>query len=116
MIFLFSSLDFSEISEGRRVKSFRKFLKGEGLNRLRKFTGQGNCSHIHSEVFLGNMHCFWDSVLAKIGAAKNVLHLQAHVSCLLSHMSEHVLNQFGLMVAGCYPKGICSGPLFPDQV
>ncbi len=75
-IFLFSSLDFSEISEGRRVKSFRKFLKGEGLNRLRKFTGQGTCSHIHSEVFLGNMHCFWDSVLAKIGAAKNVLHLQ----------------------------------------
>jgi hypothetical protein len=28
---LFSSLDFLEISEGRRVKSFRKFPKGEVL-------------------------------------------------------------------------------------
>ncbi len=62
MIFFYPSLDFSEISEGRRVKSFRKFPKGEGLNRLRKFTGQGTCSHINSEVFLGNMRCFWDSV------------------------------------------------------
>ncbi len=58
----FSSLDFSEISEGSRVKCFRKFPKGEGLNSLRKFTGQGTCSHIHSKVFLGNMRCFWDSV------------------------------------------------------
>ncbi len=56
------SLDFSEISEGSWVKCFGKFPKGEGLNRLRKFTGQGTCSHIHSEVFLGNMRCFWDSV------------------------------------------------------
>jgi hypothetical protein len=62
MIFVFSR-DFSEISEGRRVKCFQKFPNGEGLNRLRKFTGQGSCSHIHSEVFLGNMRCFWDSVL-----------------------------------------------------
>jgi hypothetical protein len=60
-IILVFSLDFLEISEGRRVKSFQKFLKGEGLNCLRKFTGQGTCSHIHSEVFLGNMCCFWDS-------------------------------------------------------
>jgi hypothetical protein len=28
------SLDFSEFSEGRRVKCFRKFLKGEELNHL----------------------------------------------------------------------------------
>jgi hypothetical protein len=63
-ILFFSSLDFSEISEGRRVKNFRKFPKGEGLNCLRKFTSQGTCSHIHSEVFLGNMRCFWDSVVA----------------------------------------------------
>jgi hypothetical protein len=41
----------SEISEGRR------------LNRLRKFTDQGTSSDIHSEVFLGNMRCFWDSVI-----------------------------------------------------
>jgi hypothetical protein len=59
-IFVFS-LDFSEISDGRRVKCFRKFPNGEGLNCLLKFTGQGTCSHIHSEVFLGNMRCFWDS-------------------------------------------------------
>jgi hypothetical protein len=58
----FSSLDFSEISKGSRVKCFGKFPKGEGLNRLRKFTSQGTCSHIHSEVFLGNMRRFWDSV------------------------------------------------------
>jgi hypothetical protein len=58
-IFFVSSLDFSEISKGSRVKCFRKFLKGKGLNRLRKFTGQGTCSRIHSEVFLGNMRCFW---------------------------------------------------------
>ncbi len=56
------SLVFSEISEGRSVKSFRKFPKREGLNCLRKFTSQGTCSHIHSEVFLGNKRCFWDSV------------------------------------------------------
>jgi hypothetical protein len=62
IVFVFS-LGFSEISEGRTVKSFRKFPKGEGLNCLRKFTGQGTCSHIHSEVFLGNMRCFWDSVV-----------------------------------------------------
>jgi hypothetical protein len=55
-------MDFSEISEGRRVKCFQKFPKGGGLNRLRKFTGQGTCFHIHSEAFLGNMRCFWDSV------------------------------------------------------
>jgi hypothetical protein len=61
-IFFFSG--FLEISEGSRVKCFRKFPKGEGLKRLRKFTGQGTCSHIHSEVFLGNMRCFWDSVEA----------------------------------------------------
>ncbi len=59
---IFYSLDFSEISEGSRVNCFGKFPKGEGLNRLRKFTGQGTCSHIHSEVFLGNLRCFWDSV------------------------------------------------------
>jgi hypothetical protein len=41
-----SSLDFSEISEGSRDKCFGKFPKGEGLNRLRKFTGQGTFSHI----------------------------------------------------------------------
>jgi hypothetical protein len=40
-----------------------EFPKREGLNRLRKFTGQGTCSHIHSEVFLGNMRFFWDSVV-----------------------------------------------------
>jgi hypothetical protein len=62
MQLFFSSLDFSEISEGSRVNCFGKFPKGEGLNRLRKFTGQGTCSHIHSEVFLGNLRCFWDSV------------------------------------------------------
>jgi hypothetical protein len=32
----FPSLDFSEISEGSRVKCYRKFPKIEGLNRLRK--------------------------------------------------------------------------------
>jgi hypothetical protein len=64
MIFVLS-LDFSEISKGRRVKCFRKYPKGEGLNRLRKFSGQGTCSHKHSEVFLGNMGCFWDSVAVK---------------------------------------------------
>ncbi len=36
-----SSLDFSEISKGRRVKCFRKFLKEGGLSRLWKFTSQG---------------------------------------------------------------------------
>ncbi len=36
--------------------------KEEGLNRLQKFTSQGTCSHIHSEVFLANVRCFWDSV------------------------------------------------------
>ncbi len=51
-----------EISKGSRVKCFGKFPKREGLNRLRKFTGQGTCSHIHSELFLGNLRCFWDSV------------------------------------------------------
>jgi hypothetical protein len=60
--YFFSSLDLSEISKGSRVNSFGKFPQGEGLNRLRKFTGQGTCSHIHSEVFLGNLRCFWDSV------------------------------------------------------
>jgi hypothetical protein len=58
-----SSLDFSEISKERWVKCFWKFLKGGGLNRIGKFTGQGTCSHVHSEAFLGNMHCFWNSVL-----------------------------------------------------
>ncbi len=57
-----SSLDFSEISEGSRVNCFGKFPNGEGFNRLRKFTGQGTCSHIHSELFLGNLRCYWDSV------------------------------------------------------
>jgi hypothetical protein len=32
--------------------------EGEGLNRLRKFTGQVICSHIHSKVFLGNGAAF----------------------------------------------------------
>jgi hypothetical protein len=32
--FVISFLDFSEISEGRWVKCFRKFPKGGGLNRL----------------------------------------------------------------------------------
>ncbi len=62
----FSSLDFSEISEGSRVNCIGKFPKGERLNRLRKFTSQGTCSHIHSEVFLGNLRCFWDSVLRDV--------------------------------------------------
>jgi hypothetical protein len=61
MIFV-SSLDFSEISKGRRVTCVWKFLKGGSLNRLQKFTGQGSCFHIHSKEFLGNMCCFWDSV------------------------------------------------------
>jgi hypothetical protein len=61
-VFFVYSLVFSEISKGWCVKSFRKFPKGRGLNRLRKFTGQGTCSHIHSKGLLGNMRCFWDSV------------------------------------------------------
>ncbi len=80
----FSSLDFSEISEGSRVNCFGKFSKGEGLNRLWKFTGQGTCSHIHSEVFLGNLRCFWDSVdtenLCNKGLALNMVWLSHHVS------------------------------------
>jgi hypothetical protein len=64
MIFI-SSLDFLEISKGRRVKYFQKFLKGGGLNHLRKFTGQGTYSHICSDAFLGNSRCFWDNVCVK---------------------------------------------------
>jgi hypothetical protein len=40
-----SSLVFSEISTGRLVNCFRKYLKGRGLNRFRKFTCQETCSY-----------------------------------------------------------------------
>ncbi len=46
--------------------------KGEGLNCLWKFTGQGTSSHIHSEVFLGNVRCFWDSVRTVVYGATKV--------------------------------------------
>ncbi len=84
MIFI-SSLDFLEISEGRRVKWFRKFPKGGGLNALGNFRREegsmlseisegrrvkppseiyrpGDLLPLHSNVFLRNMRCFWDSV------------------------------------------------------
>ncbi len=48
-VLFISSLVFSEISEVWQVKCFRKFPKGGGLNYFWKFTGQGICSHIHSE-------------------------------------------------------------------
>jgi hypothetical protein len=35
-------------------------------------------------------------------------HLQAHVSCLLSHMSEHVSTQHNWWVQGSVSHGICS--------
>jgi hypothetical protein len=46
----------------------------------------------------------------------NVHHdLQAHVSYLLSHMSEDAATQFGVVDAGMPPHGIRSGPLFSAQ-
>jgi hypothetical protein len=42
--------------------------EGGGLNSLQKYTGQGTCSHIHFEAFLGNMRCFWDNCGTADGA------------------------------------------------
>ncbi len=55
------------------------------------------------------------AVSAKTGADMNDHHLQAHVSCLLSHRFEHASTQFGL--EGCQGAShmVRSGPLFPAQ-
>ncbi len=73
------------------MKCFRKFPKGGGLNRLRKFTGQGTCSYIHSEGLLGNMLCLWDSVLSLTLMNSTLL-----ISYLLSEVFLSELNLTGL--------------------
>ncbi len=57
-----------------------------------------------------NLILSW-AVSAKTGADTNVHHLQAHVSCLLSHIFQHVLTQFGLLGSRPYHMAFALGPL-----
>ncbi len=50
--------------------------------------------------------------IAETGVYTNVRHLQAHVSDLLSHVSEHIPIQFGLVIIKVSPHGIHPNPLF----
>ncbi len=52
---------------------------------------------------------------AGTGIDTHIHHPQAHVSCLLSHMSEHASTQFGFVGPGYVPHRIHLGPLFPAK-
>ncbi len=65
-------------------------------------------------------HFAWErvptrAIPAETGLDTFVCHLQAHVSYLWSHLSEHVSTRFGLAGARTWPHGIFSGSLFSAQ-
>ncbi len=49
------------------------------------------------------------------GSDTNICHLKAHVSCPLSHMSEHAFTQFGLVGARPRPIWDSFWPPFPSS-
>jgi hypothetical protein len=62
MVHFFSSLDFSEISKGSKVKCFGKFPKGEGLNPFGNLPVRGLAPIYPPRYFLKMCAAFWNSV------------------------------------------------------